>query len=426
MKNKYVLLAISVLISVSSFAQKEQLKAAEKSLKNGNSQEALTALQGAESIITNASDTEKAQFYFLKGNAQLDLANKNVDAGANLSLAAKSYQDLIAIEKTSGKVKYSVQAATSITEIKYKLLNSAIADSKVNKHNEGAKKLYDAYLLDKKDTINLYYAASTYVNGKDYAEALKLYYELEALNYSGKGTSYLAVSKINNSEDFFNSKNERDIAVKIGTHEKPRMEAIPSKRGEIYKNVALILVQDGKTEEAKKAISEARKANPEDSSLILTEANLYLETKDFETYKKLISQALEKNPNDADLIFNLGVISANAKNFVDAEKYYNKALEINPKYVNGYINIAALKLENEKTIIDEMNKLGTTSAKDIKRYDELKNKRAELFKSAIPYLLKAHEIDAANLDVSKTLLGVYSALEMTTEYKALKEEIKKQ
>jgi hypothetical protein len=35
-------------------------------------------------------------------------------------------------------------------------------------------KLYDAYLLDKKDTINLYYAASTYVNANDYDVALKL------------------------------------------------------------------------------------------------------------------------------------------------------------------------------------------------------------------------------------------------------------
>jgi thioredoxin-like negative regulator of GroEL len=50
----------------------------------------------------------------------------------------------------------------------------------------------------------------------------------------------------------------------------------------------------GKTEEAKKAVSDARLANQEDTSLILTEANLYLETKDFDTYKKLVAQVLEK------------------------------------------------------------------------------------------------------------------------------------
>jgi tetratricopeptide (TPR) repeat protein len=423
MKSKYVILASALLISVATFAQKDQIKAAEKALKGGNPQEAITILNAAESASATAPDTEKAQYFFVKGTAYLELANKKVEEGQNLSLAAKAYQDLLAVEKASGKDKYAAQVATSIINIKYKLMDSAIADTKSDKHIEGAKKLYDAYLLDKKDTINLYYAASTYVNGKDYATALKMYEELKALNYSGKGTSYLAMNKLTGQEDLYNTAKERDLAVKIGTHEKPRKEAIPSKRGEIYKNIALILVQDGKIEEAKKAISDARKANPEDSSLILTEANLYLETKDFDTYKKLVGEALEKNPNDVDLIFNLGVLSANAKNPTDAENYYKKAMEIDPKYINAYINLAALKLENEKVIIDEMNKLGT-SAKDMKRYEVLKTKREELFKSIIPYLQKAVELDPKNIDVAKTLLNVYSALEMMPESKALKEKIK--
>jgi uncharacterized membrane protein (DUF2068 family) len=99
-------------------------------------------------------------------------------------------------------------------------------------------------------------------------------------------------------------------------------------------------------------------------------------------------------------------------------------MEINPNYINAYINLAALKLENEKVIIDEMNKLGT-SPKDMKRYDVLKNQRFNLFRSAIPYLVKAVEIDPTNIDVAKTLMNVYSALEMTEEYKALKAKIKK-
>ena len=424
MKSKYAILASAFLISVASFAQKDQIKAAEKALKGGNSLEAVSILQGAESLIPNATDAEKAQYFFVKGNALLDLANKKVEEGKNLSLAAKAYQDLLAVEKASGKDKYSSQATASILDIKFKLLNSAIADSKTEKYAEGAEKLYDAYLLDKKDTLNLYYAASTYVNAKNFDTALKLYIELKDLNYSGKGVNYLALNKLTAQEDLFSNTQDRDRVVKIGTHEKPRNEVIPSKRGEINKNIALILIQNGKTEEAKKAISEARKANPDDSSLTLAEANLYLETKDFETYKKLVSEVLEKNPNDADLIFNLGVLSANAKNPVDAEKYYKRVMEINPNYINAYINLAALKLEDEKVIIDEMNKLGT-SPKDMKRYDVLKNQRFNLFRSAIPYLVKAVEIDPTNIDVAKTLMNVYSALEMTEEYKALKAKIKK-
>lgn len=425
MKSKYVILASTLLISVIAFAQKDQIKAAEKALKSGNPQEAVTILKEAESLIANASDSEKAQYYFDKGNAHLGLANKKVEEGKNLSIAAKSFQDLLAAEKASGKNKYSAQAKTSITEIKGKLLNSAIEDTQSDRVLAGAGKLYDAYMLDKKDTINLYYAASTYVNGKDYVNALKLYNKLKSLNYSGKGESYLATNKLTSQEDLFKSAKERDLAVKIGTHEKPRKEVIPSKRGEINKNIALILVQEGKVEEAKKAVADARKANPDDNSLILTEANLYLETKDYEMYKKLVAEALEKNPNDANLVFNLGVLSAQAKNPAEAEKYYKKVMEIDPNYINAYINLSALILENEKPIIDEMNKLGT-SDKDMKRYNVLKVQRETLFKSTIPYLQKAVELDPKNIDVSKTLLNVYSALEMTPEYKALKEKIKEQ
>lgn len=419
MKSKYVILASALLISVATFAQKDQIKNAEKALKGGDAQGAVAILKDAENLVVNAKDVEQAQYYFVQGNAYVSLADKKVEESKNLALAAESYKKLIDVEKASGKLKYSTQAAASIAEIKGKLINAAIADSQGGKHADGAKKLYDAYLLDKKDTINLYYAASTAVNAQDFDLALPMYEELKKLNYSGKGTSFLAENKISGNEDSFNSAKDRDLAVKLGTHEKPKTEAIPSKRGEIYKNLALILVQKGRSEDAKKAIADARKANPEDTSLILTEANLYLESKDFETYKKLVGEALQKEPNNADLVFNLGVLSANAKNNADAEKYYLKAIEINPNYANAYLNLAALKLEAEKPIIDEMNKLGT-SAKDMKRYDVLKAQRENVFKGVIPYLKKANELDPKNEDVSKTLLGVYKALEMTAEAKALK------
>ena len=424
MKSKYVLLASALLISVATFAQKDQIKAAEKALKAGNAQEAITILQGAEAASATAPDAEKAQFQFVKANAHLALATKNENTDANLSAAAKAYQEVLSIEKTSGKAKFSAQASTSIIDVKYKLINAAIADSKAEKHAAGAKKLYDAYLLDKKDTINLYYAASTYVNAKEYETAYNAYDELKKLNYSGKGTNFYAVNKINGEEQFFPTAKERDQMVKLGTHEKPRTEDIPSKRGEIFKNMALILVQNGKVAEAKKAVAEARAANPDDTSLVLTEANLYLDTKDYDTYKKLITEVLAQSPNDADLVFNLGVISYNAKNLVEAEKYYKRAIEIKPDYVNAYLNLAILKLDADKKLFEEIQKLGN-SEKDNKRYEVLKKQREAVFTSALPYLEKASELDGTNEEVKATLLSVYRALEMTEKAKALKAKMKK-
>ena len=427
MKSKYVVLASALMISVSTFAQKDQIKAAEKALKNGNSAEAKTILAQAESVIGAATDSEKAQYYFVKGNTLLDLSNKKIDVAKNQLDAAKAYQEVIAVEKVSGKSKYSSQAETSIAEIKGKLLNSAIEDGTNKKYSEASKTLYTVYELDKSDLEKLYYAASYAVNAQEYDSALSYYNELKAKNFSGEGMSYFAKNILTEKEDYFGTtpeaKADRDSKVKLKVYTNPRDEKIPSKRGEIYKNIALILVQEGKVDEAKKALSEARVANPDDSSLTLTEADLYLKLEDFTTYKKLISEVLEKNPNDADLLFNLGVISAKT-DAVEAEKYYKKAIEIKPDYVNAYLNLAILKLDGEKKIIDEMNKLGT-SEKDNKRYEVLKKQRQAVFMDTLPFLEKANELDPANEDVATTLLNVYGALEMTDKKKALKAKMGK-
>lgn len=69
-----------------------------------------------------------------------------------------------------------------------------------------------------------------------------VYEELKKLNYLGKGISYIVVNKVLGNEDVFNIVNERDLVVKLGIYEKFKIEVIFFKRGEIYKNLVLILV----------------------------------------------------------------------------------------------------------------------------------------------------------------------------------------
>ncbi|WP_366182728.1 hypothetical protein [Flavobacterium ovatum] len=422
MKANNVLLTSALLISVAAFAQKDQLKAVEKAIKKGNMQEVPNLLNQVEPLLSNASDAEKAQYYYLRETVYMDAADKNVDVDNNLSLAVKAAQEVIAIEKKSGKMEYTNEVLKTISKVKDKLINGAIEDSKIEKYKEGAAKLSEAYQLDKKDTLNLYYASSFQLNGKDFDGALVSLQELRRLNFTGKSKSFVATSLISNKEEAFPSKEERDRMVKLKTHSKPRVEVVASKQGEIVKNIALILVQQKNIEEAKKVIVEARTLNPEDTSLAMTEANLYLETKDFVSYKKLVTEILAKKPNDADLLFNLGVVSANAKNKEEAEMYYKKAIEVDPKYMNAYINLVGVKLEAETPLNTEMNKLGT-SDKDNKRYEVLKGEKKKIYQGVIPFLVKALEIDPANKDIATTLISVYGALEMSAEKKALKQKM---
>jgi tetratricopeptide (TPR) repeat protein len=335
------------------------------------------------------------------------------------STLATASGEVLAYEQKTGKKVFTDDINEDIAAYKPMLLNHAVNLGNQQKNKEAAALIYAVYQLDKKDVDNLYYAASYAVNGLDYENALKYYSELQNLNYSGEKTSYYATNLANDKEEVFATKAERDKLLGLKTHKFPREAQEPSKRGEIYKNIALILVQQGKSNEALTAISTARKENPNDTSLMMTEADLYLQLKDNDGYKRVVGQILDKEPNNADLVFNLGVLSMQADQLTDAEKHFKRTIQIDPKYINAYLNLSGVILKGDKKLVDEMNKLGNSPAEN-KRYDVLKAQRKTLFQNALPHLEKAHELDPKNDLVIDNLLSVYGYLEMTDKHKALK------
>jgi tetratricopeptide (TPR) repeat protein len=433
MKIKHILLALAVLVSVPSFAQKDELK----KLKKIYEKDAPTVndlvdykanLDKLGPIATEEGD--KVYYNFYKANtASIEIAmlgpNPNpVQFSQFLSPkviydVATAYNATLDYEKRIGKKVFTDDIIQKANSYKPILVNVAVGLGEAKKYKEAADVLYSVYLLDKNDQDKLFYAASYAVNGSDYVNALAYYNELKTLNYSGENMIFWAMNKSTKKEETFPSKTEREIFIKGGTHEKPRDEKAESKKGEIYKNIALILIDGGKIEEAKIAVSDARKTNPNDNSLILTEADLYLKLNDLSTYTKLVNEALANDPNNKTLCYNLGVTSTNANKLDEAEKYYKKAIEIDPNYFDALLNLSELKLRSDEKFVNEMNKLGT-SEKENKRYEVLKSDRAKNFNSILPYLEKAVEVRPEDEAAKKTLLSVYNALEMTDKYKALK------
>jgi tetratricopeptide (TPR) repeat protein len=437
MKIKHIVLASAILVSATALAQKDELKAlkriyAKEEIKGNDLVEYKALVAKVTPLATEEGDKVYATFYKVMTPVLESLAiDKTMTPiqmqAALMKLASpKAVSDLadglnatLDYEKKTGKKIYTDDINETIMAFKPDLLKLAVSLGDAKLYKETGDVLYAIYKLDKKDQEKLYFAASYATNGQDYDKALSYYNELKALNYTGEGTVFWATNKTSKQEESFSSKVERDLFLKTGTHEKPRDEKLKSKRGDIYKNIVLILVQQGKTEEAKSAITEARKVNPDDESLVLSELDIYLTLKDFDTYSRLVNEALEKNPNNADLIYNLGVISADAGKLDEAEKHYKRTLAIDPNYFNANLNLAELKLRADEKWVTEMNKLGT-SEKDNKRYEVLKATREKNFKETLPYLEKALEIKPDDDAAKKTLLSVYNALEMTDKYKALK------
>ena len=417
-KMKKQILALSLgLLTITVVAQKKELRAAEKAIKKQDFSAALTTINSVEGLIANADDKYKSQFYFLKGQA---LAGKKDYQGA-----AKSFSELKSFEEQPGKKKRYTDKATPILNKMIGEVSKRGADLYNAKDYKNAiKDFYTTYLLSPKDTAFLFNAAVSATIAKDYDTSLKYYKQLKDLGYTGILIQYLAKNKTTGKVENLGSKSQRDLMVKAGQYDSPEDKVSESKKADVVKSIALILKTQGKTDEAILAVQEARKANPGDLNLLLTEADLYIKLKRMDKFGELMEDAIKMDPTNPTLFYNLGVVNYNQKRPEDAKKYYKKAIELKADYSDAYMNLAVVILDKEKSIVDKMNSLPPS---DMKGYDKLDAERKGVYKEALPYLEKADNLKRSESSI-RTLLNIYENLEMedkATEYRALFKALKK-
>ncbi|QCW99416.1 tetratricopeptide repeat protein [Aggregatimonas sangjinii] len=405
MKTKFLILA-AMCFSTLGMAQKSEIKSAEKAVKSGDYAAAKTALESTSASIDAADAKLQAQYHFINGQVNAEMAKKG-DMSA-IDEAAASYQKVVSIEEQSGKNKYTAEAQAGLTNIKNDLINGAVSDEKEKKYKEAAEKLYKGYTISPIDTVYLYYAANYAVSGGNYEEALKYYNELTEVGYDGSGVEYKATN-VETGEVEAMGKAQRDLMVKAGTYKDPIDDKSPSKKAEIVKNTAMIYQQLGQNEKALEAYKVARESDPNDVNLLLNEANLHFTMGDKETFKTLMEKATEMAPDNADIHYNIGVINMEQGDLEGARAAYTKALEIDPNYTNAQLNLSTTYINEGNGLIDEMNTLGT-SRKDSERYDELKQKKDDLFAKGAGILEDALKVTPDNQAILSQLKNIYGAM----------------
>lgn len=408
-------IGVALLVSTFSFAQKNEIKAAEKALKTGSFSEAKSTLSSAESLISSADAKTQAKFYYLKAKAFYGNAAK---PGSDLKVITESINKVKSAEGSS-KGKYTILA----NAIESKLLNDIITVANNTYQDKSYMKASEAfetaYRLSPSDTLYLYYAASTAVTVPDYDLALKHYKELRDLGYIGQETIYKAVNKSTGEVETFESEQMRDFSIKSKSHNSPSEEKTKPKSAEIIKNISLIYISKGDNKQAVKYIQEARLENPDDLDLLFSEANVQLKLNNKQAFKDLMIEATEKDPGNPELQYNLGVITSESGDNKLAETYYRKAIELDSEYADAYLNLAAVILQQEEPLVEEMNNLGTSKADNLK-YDKLLEERQSLYKSAIPFLSKRLELKPKDIDTARTLMNIYSVIGDTAKFKELK------
>lgn len=413
----YLILVLVTTSFCSIFAQKKELRSVTKELNKGNFEKAETTIKSIEPMLVSMDEKQKSEFYLLKSKIYF----KGGDAGPDeTEKAVSSFEMVSSLNNPQSKEIH-------LTNLINHLINKGSDYVQKSDFSTAINYFSNAYRISKKDTLYLYYAASTAVNAKEYDKSLVMYEELRALGYTGIQKQYYAVNIATNMDESFDNKLLRDASVKASTHINPSEKNSRSNFPEIIKNIALIYNQKGNTEKALEAMREARDANPNDINLITTEAVVQYNLGNSEKSKSLFEQATQLDPTNPELQYNLGVIAGEAGDFKNASNYYNRAIELNSKYLDAYMNLATLILGKEEAIISEMNNLGTTAADD-RRYDELREKRNQIYIDAIPHLEKALSIDPTNYQATKTLSNIFSATGddlNAKKYKELAESLQK-
>ena len=417
MKKQFVMFVLAVGVSFGALAQKDEIKDAGKAIKKADFAAAKAALDAASGSIDGADSRLQAQYYYMLGEVQSNLAKNDASL---FEKAVAAYDKALALEEASGKEKYTTDIVLKKQQMVADLINGAVDDQKNKAFTDAAKKLYLGYQMSPTDTIYLYYAAGSAVNAPDYDMALKYYNILKEVDYDGSGVKFTAVNNETGQREEM-SKTEQELYVKGGTHSDPKDEKTPSKRAEIVKNIALIYQQQGKNDEALAAYEDAIAQNPGDVNLILNKANLYYGMGDKEKFKELMSQASEMAPDNPDLLYNIGVINMEQGDYQGARDAYNKALAIDPNYINALLNLSTTYVNEGNDLIDQMNDLAASYKKaDIAKYDELKAKKDELFGEGAKVLEAALKNQPENTSILSQLKNIYGALGDTANFKRIK------
>ena len=423
-----ILIITILLFSFNVQSQKKELRKIDKLVLESFFEEAKDALESSKSLILSSEDKYRAQYYFYDAKVSNELKM--------YENAISSLNNLLSINESVYPTKVEQEYKNLSIIISNGIVNGAVNDNKEGNFLDAAEKLIMAYNMDTEQYVDyLYFAAGSAVNGKDYEKSLKYYLELKNKGYTGIVDEFFVTNNETGQEEKV-SQTEYDLLKSSKEYSNPRIGQTESRFPEIVKNIALIYVQQGQNELAEEAIKEARAIQPDDVSLLLNEADLYIRISNNSDndderlfyrnkFKSLMEMAIEMDPTNGILYYNLGVIYAEQGELELSKEKYQKAIELIPDYVDAYLNLVSIILEDEVAIVEEMIRLGN-SKKDNLRYDELKNDRENLYRECVPLLEELLKVSPENIDALNTLKNIYGVLgenEAFMQVKAKMEEI---
>jgi len=191
-------------------------------------------------------------------------------------------------------------------------------------------------------------------------------------------------------------------------------------RPDIYASMGEIYLAKGDTAKAIEILSKGQAKYPNDKSLMIQELNLYLFSKNYDEAIAKLQEAIKKDPKFVELYVELANMYEQKKDTSNARKTYEQVISLDPNNFDAYYRLGALYYNQAVETNNAMNKLDLNQQK---QYDALKATRDMLFKRSVPYLEKAHALNAKDMDTMSALKELYARLNMMDKLEEIKKEI---
>src|SRR5690554_120372 len=137
MKKRILILGIA-LTSTFSFAQKKELKRAERAIKSEKYSDALNYLKDAESSISGADQESQAQFYALRGEA---FAGNGI--GLSYDRAKNAAESFARAFELNPRLRPAHEQ--SVFNVRSSIINAAVRDQNSEQYENAAEKLQVSY-----------------------------------------------------------------------------------------------------------------------------------------------------------------------------------------------------------------------------------------------------------------------------------------
>jgi len=399
-------LILLTVISFSAFAQKAEVKAAEKAFKKGNLTEAKEMINKACKLKDQADDKTKSRIMFAKAQIFAKLGSKDL---SNYEKALKIIKKLEAFEKENGKERYTDDAEKLKSTIEQEIVTIVNNDLKTKNYNSLEKSAALAYSINANDEFKYFTAVAALLN-KNLTTAEKLLKDLYDSGYTGEKEIFTVKDKATGKRITVSDEKQGKLLVQAGAYEDLKKEKTKSARPDIVSNLLFVYGQLGKDDEAIKFIETAKKEDPNNLDLIIGEGNYYLKKGDNVKFAEAMQKAVELDPNNKLFNFNLATAYYQLKKYDQAKKYYEKTLELDPNYVDAYKGLAYIILVPEEKITEKLN--DDKVLMDDNLYNKYNKQRLDLYRKVLPVLEKALSVAPNDENVLVMLKKIYSDLEM--------------